>query len=100
MNVIDVASREQFVSLLADNKKVIVDFAARSWCVPCRALRNHFELAASKSDVVFVEVDIEDNPWAQEEYSIMSVPTVKLFEHGEPVRDITARTAIGILKEL
>lgn len=100
-NVIEVTSGEELASLVENNEKVIVDFAAPSWCVPCQRLAPHYEAAAAQlDDVAFVHVDIEKAPGLATQFQIMSVPTVLAIKNGEQVGAVTARTAVALIREV
>lgn len=99
--VINVEYRSQLSDLLATNDRVVVKFTAPSWCVPCQRFAPVYKaVAAQTDDTIFVSVDVDNAPWATEEYGVRGVPTVKLFEGGSWVRDLTERTAIRFINEL
>jgi thioredoxin 1 len=82
--------------------KVLIDFHAPGWCVPCKRLAPHIDNVAKKREdirVVKVDIDIADEG-IRNTFPVMSVPTVLYFEHGEQTREIKGRTAIQILQEL
>jgi thioredoxin len=64
---------------------VVVDFWA-PWCRPCKAIRPHLEeLAQENADrVEFAGLDIDRYPEIAGRYEVLSIPTVILFEGGEP----------------
>jgi thioredoxin 1 len=63
---------------------VVVDFTA-PWCGPCKAIEPALEeLAAAAPGVEFVKLDIDANPLTAGRFGVLSLPTVTLFEGGEP----------------
>ena len=63
---------------------VVVDFTA-PWCGPCKAIEPALEeLAAAAPTVEFVKLDIDANPLTAHRFGVLSLPTVTLFEGGEP----------------
>ena len=70
--------------VLQSDKPVVVDFWA-PWCGPCRAVTPILEqLADAQAGIEFTKVNIDDNPGYASRYGVLSIPTVILFEHGEP----------------
>lgn len=95
------ASNESFRSEIDVEGKTIVQFHA-DWCGPCKAFTPHFE-AASERDTSnrYVRADIESlDRSILEKYQIMTIPRVIMFENGEMVKDINARTVYGLLEEV
>jgi thioredoxin 1 len=65
--------------VLASAAPVVVDFTA-PWCGPCKAIEPILD--ALPLDVV--KIDIDENPNVASRYGVLSLPTVILFEAGEP----------------
>ena len=80
----DVTDSSFEQDVLKSDKPVVVDFWA-PWCGPCHAVHPVLEQLAGETDKVeFVKVDIDDNPVVASRYDVLSIPTVMLFDGGEP----------------
>lgn len=62
---------------------VLVDFFA-NWCGPCKMLTP--ELEKAKSDIKVIKVDVDIYEELAHKYGVMSIPTLILFDHGEPIK--------------
>ena len=63
--------------------KVLVDFYAE-WCGPCKMLSPVVdEVAEELSDVSFYKLNVDDSDEIVRRYSVMSIPTLLVFENGE-----------------
>jgi thioredoxin len=60
----------------------LVDFWA-AWCGPCRMIAPVIEEpAASRSDVRFAKLNVDQNPQTAQTYRAMSIPLLVLFKDG------------------
>jgi len=76
-------------TVLQAETPVLVDFWA-PWCRPCLMVAPILdELADEYSGRITVaRMDVDQNPRTAAKYSIMSIPTMLLFEKGQPVSQI------------
>jgi thioredoxin 1 len=76
--------------VLQSEGPVVVDFWA-PWCHPCEAVTRALEEleAESSGRVGFAKLDIDANPGVAARYDVLSIPTVMVFDGGEPRTTIT-----------
>jgi thioredoxin 1 len=75
----DVTDETFEAEVLAAAGPVVVDFWA-PWCGPCKAI----EPALEELPLDVVKLDIDASPGIAARYGVLSIPTVILFEGGEP----------------
>ncbi len=68
------------------DKPVLVDFWAE-WCGPCHAVAPTIEQIAKdyKGRALVVKINVDNSPKLAAQFSIQSIPTLMLFDHGKAV---------------
>ena len=70
--------------VLQSEQPVLVDFWAE-WCGPCHAVAPILDqIAEEREGLRLVKVNIDEEPDLARRFGIMSIPTMILFEGGEP----------------
>lgn len=94
-----VAKGEFQKDVMQSDKPVLVDFFA-TWCGPCKMLGPILEQVADETQKVrIVKVDIDENMDVAQQYGLMSVPTLILFNKGKEIaREVGFRQKTQILE--
>jgi thioredoxin len=76
-----------------------VDFSAE-WCAPCKLLKPVLEEIADTlgGRLTVVRLDADAAPTVAGTYGVQSLPTLLLFQNGEPVQRLVGALTKGALK--
>lgn len=79
--------------VLQSESPVLVDFFAE-WCMPCKMFAPILEEASEdyEDKLKIVKVNIDEAISLAQKYSVISIPTLKLFKNGE-----VAETFVGAM---
>jgi thioredoxin len=74
---------EEKVIKKSEKMPVVVDFYA-DWCGPCHMLAPIMEKVEDEFEgkVVFVKINVDNNPKSSKEYGVTGIPAVKIFKDG------------------
>jgi thioredoxin 1 len=78
----------------------MVDFWAE-WCAPCKAIAPVVESLAEEyaGKVRVGKLNVDDNPKTASRFSIMSIPTLLIFNNGEVREQIVGAQPKGVIKQ-
>lgn len=77
---------------------VLVDFWA-PWCGPCQILGPIIEeLASEMQGVKIGKLNVDESPSTASKYSVMSIPSIKIFKGGQVVKEFVGVQSKEVLE--
>ena len=90
---------QEFPGFINEHSLVIIDCWA-GWCAPCKMLSPIIDQLAKEyaGKVTFGKLNVDENPSTAQKYSIMSIPTLLVFQNGSLVDNIVGAHPYEALK--
>ena len=69
-------------------------------CVYCHQMEPYFQKYAAeyRQSVIFVKINVQNNPWTAGRYGVRSTPSFTFFCNGKPVQNLVGAVYPAILK--
>ncbi len=97
-NILTLSDSTFDESVGSSETPVVVDFWAE-WCGPCKMIAPALEEIASEQSgrLTIAKLNVDDNPDTARRYDVMSIPTLLVFQGGQPVKRLVGAKGKGQL---
>ncbi len=95
-----VSNDQDFQNHLTENSNVVVKYYA-DWCGSCKLFAPKFKRIASDEkykDLVFIDINAEQNPLARKLGNVKSLPTFAIFKNGQLLDSVCTTKEEGFLE--
>ena len=83
MAVIRLTKENFQAEVMQADKPVLIDFYA-DWCGPCQMVSPIVdEIAGERSDIKVCKVNVDEQPELAEQFKVMTIPSLFVFQNGE-----------------
>ena len=99
MNVTDIDFKEKVIEKSKETP-IVVDFWAQ-WCQPCLMLGPILEELEEelKGKFILAKINVDEASETSKQYSIMSIPSVKMFKQGKQIAEFVGALPKEQVKE-
>ncbi len=99
-NIAELSDATFSEEIQASDEPILVDFWAE-WCTPCKMVAPILqEIAAEQAGKIRIaKLNVDDNPETARRFEVMSIPTLILFQNGQPQKRLVGAKGKGQLLE-
>jgi thioredoxin 1 len=97
---VDLVTDENFGEKIKNNPKVVVKYFA-DWCGSCRLFAPKFKRLSNEEknqDIVFLDVNAENNPDARSMAEVKNLPTFAIFHNGQFVESVSTNKEEAVVE--
>ena len=98
--VVELTTESFQGTVLDSDRPVLVDFWAE-WCGPCKMIAPILDQIAEEQagKIKIAKLNVDDNPDIARRFDVMSIPTLIVFQDGQPVKRLVGAKGKGQLLE-